>query len=91
MRIQMTDSKPGSINGREVNNYEKGKFYDLPDRLAGVFIDNGHAVAAPLSVRKAAPAAPDNKAVDGAPDDKKEEPKKPTVAKIKDAVKGKGK
>ena len=45
MKIRMKENKKGSPDGVQVLDYQKGKTYDLPDRLAGVFVKQGWAVA----------------------------------------------
>ncbi len=61
MKIRMIETRSGSQDGINVNTYEAGKSYDLTERLAGVFIDNGWAV--------------EDKAMDNAPETKAEAPK----------------
>ena len=43
MKVQMLVSKKGSPDGIRVFLYESGKEYDLPDRLANIFITEGWA------------------------------------------------
>ena len=43
MKVQMLVSKKGSPDGIRVFLYESGKEYDLPDRLANIFIAEGWA------------------------------------------------
>jgi len=39
----MLTSKRGSPDGLEIREYEAGKKYDLPARLAGIFLSQGWA------------------------------------------------
>ena len=43
MKVRMKETKKGSPDGVEVNEYKKGRTYDLPDRLAGAFVRAGWA------------------------------------------------
>lgn len=43
MRIKMLVSQRGSPDGIRVSLYESGNEYDLPDRLANIFIIEGWA------------------------------------------------
>ena len=43
MKVRMLVSKLGSPDGIRVHDYEVGKEYDLPDRLANIFIAEGWA------------------------------------------------
>lgn len=40
MKIRMLQTQKGSPDGIQVNEYEQGKKYDLPESLAEVFLDN---------------------------------------------------
>ena len=46
MRIKMLRTQPGSPDGVEVNVYEAGESYELPDDLAAVFLREDWAEAA---------------------------------------------
>lgn len=43
MKIRMLTTKRGSPDGLEIREYEAGKKYDLPERLAGNFLGQGAA------------------------------------------------
>ena len=43
MKVRMLITKRGSPDGLEVREYEAGKKYDLPERLAGIFLSQGWA------------------------------------------------
>ena len=44
MKIRMKETKLGSPDGVQVIDYQKGKTYDLPERLAGAFVKQGWAL-----------------------------------------------
>lgn len=43
MKVRMFVTKPGSIDGINVIEYQAGQAYDLTERLGGVFVENGWA------------------------------------------------
>lgn len=43
MKVRMTQTTKGSPDGIQVNEYEAGKKYDLPESLASVFLGQGFA------------------------------------------------
>jgi len=38
MKIKVLKTHQASPNGTLINNYEEGKVYDMPEKLAGIFI-----------------------------------------------------
>jgi len=67
MKIRMKDTKKGSPDGVLVNEYQKRRIYDLPDRLADAFVRAGWA-----SIVK--PQEPDETKVEEPPETKVIEP-----------------
>lgn len=64
MKIRMLQDAPGSPDGITVNEYDKGKVYDVPDALADTFVKYGLAeVDAPKPKTKKATGPTENKAV----------------------------
>ena len=45
MKVKMKENKKGSPDGALVNDYKKGRTYDLPDKLANAFVGQGWATA----------------------------------------------
>lgn len=43
MKVRMLTTKRGSPDGLEIREYEAGQKYDLPDRLAGIFLSQDWA------------------------------------------------
>ena len=43
MKVRMLTTKQGSPNGLEIRDYEAGQKYDLPARLAEIFLSQGWA------------------------------------------------
>lgn len=62
MRVTMLKEEKGSPNGIRVEKYLANESYDMPERLANVFIDIGSAREAGR-LRKNAGNAPENKVV----------------------------
>jgi hypothetical protein len=55
----MMDTRPGSPDGIQVNVYRAGEVYDLPQRLADVFLSDAACRAYPVpSAPTPEPAAP---------------------------------
>jgi len=42
-KVRMLGTHRGSPDGIQVNEYQAGEKYDLPERLAGIFLDAGMA------------------------------------------------
>jgi hypothetical protein len=63
MLLKMTETKNGSPNGTIVLSYEKGKEYEIPEKLAKVFITMGCANEVKEVEVKSVGAAPFNKEV----------------------------
>lgn len=67
MRVTMTETRLAAPDGVTVVQLEEGGSYDLPDDLAGSYVERGLAVAgeakasAPAVEDKAVGAAPENK------------------------------
>ena len=80
-RIKMRETKHGSNDGINVEQFERGQVYTVSDRLGGNFVDQ-QGIAVDF-VEKAEDAAPKNKARKRAPRNKS------FVHKIKDRVKRK--
>lgn len=64
MFIRMKQTANGSPDGNNVQTYEEGQAYDVPDRLGEIFVGAGLADEE-LSSQKDAGAAPKNKARTG--------------------------
>lgn len=73
-RVKMLETKKGSPNGIQVNVYVAGREYLLPDSLTDIFIDMGVAelILHNRVQSKSESAAPQNKAINEIPEDKKE-------------------
>lgn len=71
-RVKMLETKKGSPNGIQVNEYVAGREYLLPDSLSDAFLNMEVAeLILPPSVQaKSEPAVPKNKAIDVIPEDK---------------------
>lgn len=69
MRIKMRSTRLGSPDGVQVNSYEKGETYRLPDELGLVFLREGWAERAKFRA-KAKAKAPANKNAGAAPENK---------------------
>ncbi len=67
-KVKMNYSIEGSPDGMRVCIYQGGYEYDLPDKLADVFINIKAAEHVEVRKRKAVSAAPQNAAVDVAPE-----------------------
>ena len=67
-RIKMRETKHGSNDGINIEQFEKGKVYTVSDRLGDNFV-NQQKIAVDFE-EKAEDAAPSNKAEDAAPDNK---------------------
>lgn len=80
MKIRMLRHQYGSPDGSSLLIYEEGRQYDLTGTererdLAAVFVREGWAVEVkpePVVEAKAQPEAPENKAIDAAPENKSE-------------------
>lgn len=57
MRIRMTTTTKASPDGIQVNTYEQGRTYELPEPFARIFLDNEWAIE-----DKALDAPPETKA-----------------------------
>ncbi len=62
MRVTMLKEEKGSPNGIRVEKYLANESYDIPERLANVFIDIGSAKEF-IRSRKSVGDAPENKVV----------------------------
>ncbi len=77
-KVKILQSMRGSEDGHTLQMFEKGKTYDMEFHLAVTFVNEGWAelvektVKKPVkkAAKKAAKGAPENKMLDGAPDDK---------------------
>lgn len=84
MKIKMIKTTDGSPDGININTYEKGKKYDIPEDLAGNFIGQNAAVEdkekekAPENEEEVledlGPQAPENEEKEKAPEDKEKAP-----------------
>lgn len=61
MRVRMNVSSSGSEDGVQIRMYEKGKEYELRDKLANIFISQGYASEISSPEEKAMGNAPENK------------------------------
>jgi hypothetical protein len=68
MLVNMLETKLGSPDGIQVNEYKKGEEYNLPSSLARVFLDEKWA----KEVKETKKPGPDETKVDG-PSEEKEE------------------
>jgi hypothetical protein len=66
-KVKMNNSTQGSPDGMRVLNYQGGYEYDLPDRLAKSFVEMGAANYVTVRERKSIQAAPENAAMNRAP------------------------
>lgn len=78
MKVKMLKTEKGSVDGIQVQSFEKGNEYDIPEKLAKIFVGINVAefckdeVALIVPEVKDAKAAPENKA---AKEDKKKDKK----------------
>jgi len=65
MKINMKQTRYGSPDGVQVEEYKKGETYDVRETLAAIFLKEGWAVKVDKSSRKKKDqgAAPENKSV----------------------------
>lgn len=70
MQIHVTETQKGSPDGVQVIRYRAGETYEMPDSLAAVFLREGWGRKKSGPGRKNAGAAPENKALAGAAEDK---------------------
>jgi hypothetical protein len=69
MLVKMLETKLGSPDGIQVNEYKKGEEYDLPSSLAQVFLDEGWAE----EVKESKKPGPEQNKVDSGPNENKSE------------------
>jgi len=67
MRIKMRSTRLGSPDGIQVNSYQAGETYEVPDQLGQVFLDEGWAARPQAKAKTKAPA---NKNAGAAPRNK---------------------